>query len=157
MFHLPEEPSSRKRAREVVDHIPLQQQRPSLVNLSDLQQQAVPGIAPQSARTVSTGLRLAFEDEQVNSSTQFVARCDAGSTLSFLSEDMRTKLQKQKEEIDQYLRVQGDQLRQALAETRQRHSRSLLSMIEEGVTRRMKEKDLEIEKMNLRTMELEEQ
>lgn len=157
IFHFPEEPSSRKRPREIVDHIPLQQQRPSLINLSDLQQQTGPGIVSHSARTVSTGLRLAFEDEQVNSSTKFAPRVDLASTMPFLSEDITSNLQKQKEEIDQFLRVQGDQLRQALAEKRHRHFRSLLSMIEEAASRQMKEKDLEMEKINLRNMELEEQ
>ena len=43
------------------------------------------------------------------------------------------------------MRAQTDQLRQSLEEKRQRHSQSILSMIEESVLRQMREKDLEME------------
>lgn len=160
MFHLPEEPTSRKRPREAVDLIALQHQRPLLINLCDLHQQAPatgPGIVPHSVGTVSTGLRLAFEDEQVNASRPSATRGDAASTFHFLTEDITSQLQKQKEELDQFVRAQADQLRQSLEEKRQRHSQSMLSMIEESVLRQMREKDLEMEKINLRNKELEEQ
>ena len=48
-------------------------------------------------------------------------------------------------------------MRKYLEEKRQRHSQSILSMIEESVLRKMKEKDLELERNNLRNRELEEQ
>eukprot|EP01018_Ginkgo_biloba_P007494 Gb_11395 [translate_table: standard] len=163
-FHSPEEltcnaPTSRKRRRKPVDLVSLQRQQHSVINLADLHQQAPgtgSGIVSHSVGAVSTGLRLAFEDERINSSTQCAARGDAASPFSFLSEDLTAQLQQQKEEIDQFLRAQGDHLRQSLAEKRQRHSRSVLSVIEEGVLRCMREKDLEMEKMNHRNMELEE-
>lgn len=160
MFHLPEDPPSRKRPREAVDLIALQHQRPLLINLCDLHQQAPaagPGNVPHSVGTVSTGLRLAFEDEQVNASRPSATRGDAASTLHFLTEDIASQLQKQKEELDQFVRAQADQLRQSLEEKRQRHSQSMLSMIEESVLRKIREKDLEMEKVNLRNRELEEQ
>jgi E3 ubiquitin-protein ligase BOI-like protein len=62
-----------------------------------------------------------------------------------LTEDITSQLQKQKEELDQFVRAQADQLRQSLEEKRQRHSQSMLSMIEESVLRQMREKDLEME------------
>eukprot|EP01018_Ginkgo_biloba_P032506 Gb_20681 [translate_table: standard] len=149
VFHSPEEPACNvKRPREPADLLSLKCKRPSLMNLADLNQQA-PG-------TVSTGLRLAFEDERANASAPNAARGDSGSPFSLISEDLMTKSQQQRDEIDQFLRVQGEHLRQSLAEKRQMHLRSLLAVIEEGVSRRLREKDLEMEKVNRRNMELEE-
>ena len=45
-------------------------------------------------------------------------------------------------------------MRQQLEEKRQRHSLELLGAIEEGLSRRLREKDVEIEKMRLRNQEL---
>ena len=109
IFHFPEEPTSRKRPREAVDLIALQQKKPMLINLCDLHQQAPatgPGIVPNSVGVVSTGLRLAFEDEQINSSRSSATRGDAASTFHFLTDDITSQLQKQKEELDQFVREQ---------------------------------------------------
>lgn len=51
---------------------------------------------------------------------------------------------------------QNEQARQLLEEKRVRHSRALIAAIEEGVSRRLREKDLEVEKCKRRNMELEE-
>ena len=107
IFHLPEEPTSRKGPREVVDLIALQQQKPILINLCDIHQQAPtigPGIVPNSVGVVSTGLRLAFEDEQINSSRSSATKGDEASTFHFLTDDITSQLQKQKEELDQFVR-----------------------------------------------------
>ena len=50
---------------------------------------------------------------------------------------------------------QGEQLRRALAEKRQRHYRALLSAAEEAVARRLREKEAEVEKATRRNAELE--
>lgn len=148
VFHAPEDQTCKiKRAREPVDLLSLQCKRPSLMSLSDLNQQA-PG-------TVSTGLRLAFEDEH-GTSVPNTTKGDSASIFSCLSDDLKMKLQQQRDEVDQFLRVQGDHLRQSLVEKRQRYLRSLLSVIEEGLSGRLRDKDLEIEKLNRRNMELEE-
>ena len=109
IFHLPEEPTSRKRPREVVDLITLQHQNPMLINLCDLHQQAPAtrlGIVPNLVGAVSTGLHLAFEDEQSNSSRSSTTRGDEASTFLFLIDDITSQLQKQKEELDQFVREQ---------------------------------------------------
>ena len=140
MFHMPEDPPSRKRPREAVDIIALQHQRPLLITLCNLHQQAPdagPGNVPHSVGIVSTGLRLAFEDEQVNSSIPSATRGDAASTLHFLIAHIASQLQKQKEELDQFVRAKADQLRQSLEEKRQRYL-SMLSMIEESVLRKIR-------------------
>lgn len=50
---------------------------------------------------------------------------------------------------------QGEQLRRALAEKRQRHYRALLSAAEEAVAQRLREKEAEVEKATRRNAELE--
>lgn len=52
--------------------------------------------------------------------------------------------------------LQGEQLRQTLEEKRLRHSRSLIAAVEEQVSRKLREKDVELDKYKRRNMELEE-
>lgn len=47
-------------------------------------------------------------------------------------------------------------MRQSLVEKRQRYLRSLLNVIDETLSRSLRDKDLEMEKVNRRNMELEE-
>lgn len=47
-------------------------------------------------------------------------------------------------------------MRQQLEEKRVRHYRALIASIEEGVSRRLREKDVEVEKVKRRNMDLEE-
>jgi len=51
--------------------------------------------------------------------------------------------------------MQGEQLRRTLAEKRQRHYRALLGAAEESIARRLREKEMEIEKATRRNAELE--
>lgn len=55
---------------------------------------------------------------------------------------------------EEFRNFQGEQVRQQLEEKRQRHSLALLGAIEEGLSRQLREKDVEIEKMRLRNQEL---
>ncbi|CAM6040598.1 unnamed protein product, partial [Sphagnum compactum] len=108
---------------------------------------------------VSTGLHLAFEDERINSTTSASTseRADASRSVLFaVGEHLNTQLQQQREEIEQFFKMQGEQARQLLEEKRQRHLQSLIAAIEEGVSRRLQEKDLEVEKMKRQNSELAE-
>lgn len=57
-------------------------------------------------------------------------------------------------EADVLVQFQGEQVRQQLEEKRQRHSRALIAAIEEVIQRRLREKDLEVEKMRRQNTEL---
>ncbi|XP_058104148.1 BOI-related E3 ubiquitin-protein ligase 1-like isoform X2 [Magnolia sinica] len=123
---------------------------PTLVNLAQLQN--------QQQAVVSTGLRLSFEDhqQQQQQQQQMGLLLPSSNLSSVLSEDLSAQIKRQRDEIDQFLQAQGDQLRRTLAERRQRHYRALLSAAEESAARRLREKDADVEKASRRNAELEE-
>ncbi|KAL5717331.1 RING-type E3 ubiquitin transferase [Ranunculus cassubicifolius] len=62
-----------------------------------------------------------------------------------------------RDEIDQFLQLQGDQLRRTLAERRQTHYHALLTAISESqTTKRLREKEGEMQKALRRNAELEQ-
>ncbi|KAF8390435.1 hypothetical protein HHK36_024961 [Tetracentron sinense] len=73
-----------------------------------------------------------------------------------LGDNLKTEIDRQKEELDHYIRVQEDQIVKGAREMKQRHMASLLSSIEKGVCRKLREKELEIENMNCKNRELVE-
>uniref|UniRef100_A0A7N0VGV4 RING-type domain-containing protein n=1 Tax=Kalanchoe fedtschenkoi TaxID=63787 RepID=A0A7N0VGV4_KALFE len=88
---------------------------------------------------VSTGLKL-FSDhnrQQINPDP---------NPYPSLSDHINHQMKQQQDEIDQLLLFQGEQLRRALAEKRQRQYRALLTAAEESVVRRVREKQAEVEK-----------
>lgn len=105
---------------------------PTLINLSQLHNHNQQQPQPQQPHLVSTGLRLAFTEQQQQS--------------SLLSEDFTCQIKQQRDEIDQFLQVQGDQLRRTLAERRQTHYRALLCVAEESASKRLREKETEVQK-----------
>ncbi|KAG0556346.1 hypothetical protein M758_11G044700 [Ceratodon purpureus] len=157
---------SRKRSREADDlrtqwQQQQQQQQPQqqlLVNVSDFQN---PGsvVNPQSTG-VSTGLRLTFEDDRLRSTSPVSTSGRVGDTtknlVSNMAENLGSHLQQERDEIEQILKIQNEQLKNFLDEKRQRHSRQLIAAAEEGFSRRLREKDLEMEKVKRQNQELME-
>ncbi|RVX00218.1 putative BOI-related E3 ubiquitin-protein ligase 3 [Vitis vinifera] len=159
--------NSRKRGREVfgntntggvvaptVNSFPLQPQPSQLIDLSVLHN--------HQPNVVSTGLRLAFGEQhlqhpqqQQQQQQQQQNQQQQSAVLSLLSEDFTAQIKHQRDEIDQFLRAQGEQLRRTLAEKRQRHYRALLGAAEESVARRLREKEAEVEKAARCNAELE--
>ncbi|PON48412.1 43kDa postsynaptic protein [Trema orientale] len=154
-----------------------QSQPPQLIDLSQLQNQNQPNV-------VSTGLRLSFGEGQQQQQLQQSqnshnhnhnhnhnhhhhqqqsqqlqqfnqSSSSSSSLLSVMAEDFASQIKQQRDEIDQFLQAQGEQLRRTLAEKRQRHYRALLSAAEESVARRLREKEAEVEKAARRNAELE--
>eukprot|EP00249_Psilotum_nudum_P004298 c17827_g1_i3 orf=920-1489(+) len=60
-------------------------------------------IVSQTNALVSTGLRLALDDELLKASATATGRSELGSTLSSLSEDISSQLLQQREEVNQFL------------------------------------------------------
>ncbi|KAJ0769591.1 putative transcription factor C2H2 family [Helianthus annuus] len=92
---------------------------------------------------VSTGLRLAHSVS---------SQCSA---LSFLSDELSSQINQQRDEIDRFLHAQGEELRRMLANKRHADYCSLLRAAESSIMSRMKEKDTEVEKAKRRNVELE--
>ncbi|KAK3225059.1 hypothetical protein Dsin_004921 [Dipteronia sinensis] len=141
-----------------------QNQTPQLISLSQLHNhQQHPNV-----NVVSTGLRLSFGDQQQLQQTHHHHQqhqqqqqqqqniiCQSPSFLSLISEDFATQIKHQRDELDQFLHAQGEQLRRTLAEKRQRHYRALLGAAEESLSRRLREREAEVEKATRRNAELE--
>ncbi|KAL5980017.1 hypothetical protein ACLOJK_039129 [Asimina triloba] len=73
-----------------------------------------------------------------------------------LSQELLTLLYHQNIETDALLRLQSEKLRLGLQEARKRHFRSLLSTLEQQLSKRLKEKDVELDAVRRRNAELEE-
>ncbi|XP_056174582.1 E3 ubiquitin-protein ligase BOI [Syzygium oleosum] len=137
----------------------LQPQPPQLIDLTQLHNHTNNNHHHQS-NLVSTGLHLSFGEhhhhnhhQQQQQQNHLVSNSSA--SLSVLSEDFATQFKQQRDEIDQFLHAQGEQLRRTLAEKRQRHYRALLGIAEESLARKLREKDAEMEKATRRYAELE--
>ncbi|KAK1430570.1 hypothetical protein QVD17_13408 [Tagetes erecta] len=101
---------------------------------------------------VSTGLRLSFHDQQKLQHNSLSSQC---SVLSFLSDELSTQIDQQRDEIEQFLHAQGEELRRMLANKRQMHYCALLRAAEDTISRQMKDKEVEVEKAKRRNAELE--
>ncbi|KAI3918584.1 hypothetical protein MKX01_041904 [Papaver californicum] len=152
----------RKRGRQTVNggHMPinlfsLQQQsqtQPTLVNVPQNQQ--------QQKNIVSTGLQLAFGEHHHHQQQQVQHHqqqnlVQSSSVSSLLTDDFSVRLNQLRDEIDQFIKAQGDQLRRTLEERRQRHYHALLGIAEESVSKRLREREAEMEKAVRKNSELE--
>ncbi|CAN1310905.1 Probable BOI-related E3 ubiquitin-protein ligase 3 [Linum perenne] len=109
-----------------------------------------------SNHAVSTGLRLSYDDEERNSSLTSASGSMTAkpSMILSLGDNIRTELDRQKEEFDQYIKIQEEQLAKGVRDMKQRHAASFLAAIEKGVAKKIREKDIEIDNMNRRNKEL---
>eukprot|EP00249_Psilotum_nudum_P021329 c28070_g2_i1 orf=500-1621(+) len=150
-------PGTRKRTREHAEHKSGQRHQLPPLSLGDHHKPSTSPVVQQPSGLVSTGLRLAFDDEPVSACTTTSGRTEAASTVfSSLFEDVSAHLMQQQEEFDRFLAAQGDQFKQALEEARQKQSRALLATIGDSVSKRFTEKEIELEKLIRRNVELED-
>ncbi|OWM90499.1 E3 ubiquitin-protein ligase BOI-like isoform X1 [Punica granatum] len=138
---------------------PISRQR-NLINQSDklFQHEAGNSGSIFNPQPVSTGLKLAYEEDEHNSSISSVSEGMTATlpTILSLNNNFKSEMDRQKEELDQYIRLQEEGIVKGVRELQRRHTASLLSAIEKGVGKKLHEKDLEIENMNRKNKELEE-
>ncbi|KAG6784501.1 hypothetical protein POTOM_010197 [Populus tomentosa] len=103
-------------------------------------------LQPQS---VSTGLGLSLDNAHVSSSGD-------SALLSRIGDDIDSELQQQHVEVDKFLKIQGDRLRQTILEKFQADELQSISLVEEKVLQKLHEKEAEVESINKKNMELEE-
>lgn len=101
------------------------------------------------AQPVSTGLGLSLDNTRMASSAD-------SALISFIGDDIDSELQRQDAEIDRFLKVQGDRLRQAILEKVQANQLQTISLVEDKVIEKLREKEAEVEIINKRNLELEE-
>lgn len=96
-----------KRARETEDFSRQQKLQISL-NYNMCQEEAARSASVPNPNPVSTGLRLSYDDDERNSSVTSASgsMTVAPSVILSLGENIRTELDRQKEEFDQYIKIQ---------------------------------------------------
>uniref|UniRef100_A0A7N0TPZ4 RING-type domain-containing protein n=1 Tax=Kalanchoe fedtschenkoi TaxID=63787 RepID=A0A7N0TPZ4_KALFE len=98
---------------------------------------------------VSTGLGLSLDNGQV---------CSSGDSgfLSLIGEDLGKELQQQDEEIDRFLKVQAERMRQAVMQKMREQQMKTVSFLENKVLNKLHEKDSELRMINQKNMVLED-
>ncbi|XP_020217549.1 E3 ubiquitin-protein ligase BOI [Cajanus cajan] len=145
-----------KRSREVED---ISKQRLQIsLNYNFLQDDADRLASIPNPNPVSTGLRLSYEDDEHNSSVTSASGSMTAtpSIVLSLGDNIRTELDRQQEELDQYMKLQKEQLSKGVRDMKQKHMAALLTSIEKGISAKLKEKEVEIENMNRKNRELAE-
>ncbi|GLT86469.1 hypothetical protein SLE2022_046090 [Rubroshorea leprosula] len=144
-----------KRGREMED-IQRQQKLQISLNYNVCQDEA--DHSARNPNLVSTGLRLSYDDDERNSSVTSASGSMAAvpSIMFSLGDNIRRELDQQKEEFDQYIKIQEEHLVKGVRDMKQRHMASFLAALEKGIGKKLKEKDLEIENMNRKNQELVE-
>ncbi|CAL8994210.1 unnamed protein product [Prunus brigantina] len=144
-----------KRSREIED-ISRQQKLQISLNYNVCQDEADRSASIPNPNPVSTGLRLSYDDDERNSTVTSASgsMTAAPSMILSLGDNIRTELDRQKEEFDQYIKIQEEHLAKGVRDMKQRHMASFLAAIEKGVSKKIREKDLEIENMNRKNREL---
>ncbi|KAK7829520.1 E3 ubiquitin-protein ligase BOI-like [Quercus suber] len=146
-----------KRGREMED-ISRQQKLQISLNYNACQDEVDRSASIPNPNAVSTGLRLSYDDDERNSSVTSASgsMTAAPSIILSLGDNIRTELDRQKEEFDQYIKIQEEHLAKGVRDLKQRHMASFLATIEKGVSKKLREKEIEIDNMNRKNKELVE-
>ncbi|XP_039127430.1 probable BOI-related E3 ubiquitin-protein ligase 2 [Dioscorea cayenensis subsp. rotundata] len=102
--------------------------------------------------SVSTGLGLSLDDRRVG-----VSSGESSLVLSSIDEEIGREIQRQDAEMDRFLKLQGERLRQQILEKVQAKQFQTLASVEEKFLRKIREKEAEVEDINRKNTELEEQ
>lgn len=117
-----------------------------------------PGRSGLIHNPVSPGLRLSSEKEERSSS---VTSTSENLTNAFpfalsLGNTVKLEIDRQMEELGQYIKLQEQNILKGGREINERHTISLMNALEKGVNKKLHEKDIEIENINRKNKELEE-
>ncbi|KAK1433825.1 hypothetical protein QVD17_10742 [Tagetes erecta] len=144
-----------KRAREAG---PVSTQRKLHVSLNNNFYQDDVGLTRNhmNQNHVSTGLKLSYEEDERNSSITSVNENlkTLHPAAHLLTNSIKLEMDRQKELIDHYIKVQEENFMKGVRELNQKHTALLINTLEKEVTKRLNEKDVEIVNMNRRNMEL---
>lgn len=100
------------------------------------------------ARPVSTGLGLSLDNNRLASPIN-------SPFLGLLGDEIDMELQRQDAEIDRFLKIQADRLRQSVLEKLQAQQLQTLTCVEQKALQKLHEKDTELEIINKKNMDLE--
>ncbi|KAL5725103.1 RING-type E3 ubiquitin transferase [Ranunculus cassubicifolius] len=149
-----------KRNRDAAEDISRQQQQQQLqISLNNNFFQDEPhhrSVSIPNRNPVSTGLRLSYDDDEHNSSVTSASGSMTAAlpVILSLNDNLRFEIDRQHEELDHYIRLQEEQIAKGVREMKQRQMASFLNVIENGVCKKIQEKEMEIENMNRKNREL---
>ncbi|CAH2047699.1 unnamed protein product [Thlaspi arvense] len=103
---------------------------------------------------VSTGLRLSYDEDERNSSVTSANGSITTPIFQSLGDNIRLDLDRQKDELDQFIKFRAEQLAKGVRDMKQRHVSSFVTSLEKDVRKKLQEKDQEIERMNKKNREL---
>ncbi|XP_047330423.1 probable BOI-related E3 ubiquitin-protein ligase 2 [Impatiens glandulifera] len=148
---------NKRRSRET-ENISLQQKVQISLNYNVYNDETDRSGSMPNKNPVSTGLRLAYDDDERNSSVTSASgsMTAAPSMIMSLGDNIRTELDRQNEELDHYIKIQEENLTKGVRDMKQRHMASFLTAIEKGVSQKLQEKDMEIEGINRKNRDLVE-
>lgn len=152
--------SARKKLRE--DEVLIPRQKLSFVPLAvDLERSnfAAPVMISPQTTTCSTGLQLPFENtiRLGPATTATRGRANASpSVSSILGDELQLQYLKHAVEIDEIIKAHGEWMKQSLEEKRGRHASALLALVDQCLLLRVREKEVAIEKVHCRNVELED-
>lgn len=151
------ETGAMQQSQYMMNQFSLQSHTPHLIDLTQLQNHHHQ--QQQNQNIVSTGLGLSFGDQQHQRlqllQQQQQQQCHSSHFLSLLSNGLASQIKQQKDEIDQFLQAQGEELQRTIEEKRQRNYRAIIKTAEETVARRLREKEIDLQKATRRNAELE--
>ncbi|KAL3514481.1 hypothetical protein ACH5RR_027198 [Cinchona calisaya] len=110
------------------------------------------------ARSVSTGLGLSLDNTNnynSNNNKTWLASSGDSAFLEIVGDDIDREFQSQDAEIERYIKIQGDRLRQAVLEKVQTNQLQTITYVEEKVLQKLREKEAEMEDINKKNIELE--
>ncbi|XP_015689490.1 BOI-related E3 ubiquitin-protein ligase 1-like [Oryza brachyantha] len=106
---------------------------------------------------VSTGLRLSSDNNEHTSITSGNGSMPSIPVMASFVDEVMTELDKENKEFNYYFELQVQQLFKCMKEVNQRQTVEFLASLERGVGKKLKEKELELEAMNKKSKELNEQ
>ncbi|KAE8707261.1 ATP-citrate synthase alpha chain protein 1-like [Hibiscus syriacus] len=146
-----------KRGRETED-IQRQQKLQISLNYNACKEEADCPASVPNPNAVSTGLRLSYDDDERNSTVTSGSgsMMQGPSMILSLGDHVRRELDRQKEEFDRYIKIQEEHLTKGIRDMKQKHMASFLAAIEIGISKKLREKDRELETVNNKNRELVE-
>ncbi|KAL5207892.1 hypothetical protein ABZP36_032327 [Zizania latifolia] len=109
-------------------------------------------------RVISTGLRLSDgNNEHTSSITSSSGSMYSLPTMTSSVGDVMAELEKETKEFNYSFRLQVEQMAKCMKEVKQRQMVYFLASLERRVGKKLKEKELEVEAMNRKSKELNEQ
>lgn len=115
----------------------------------------------QTGSAVSTGLALSLEDRRHGGGGGGGAENSSGDSplllLPMLDDDISREVQRLDADMDRFIKAQSERLRQSILEKVQAKQFEALASVEDKILRKIRDKEAEVETINKRNSELEDQ